>query len=120
MNIPAVVLAEASQTPPSEETPTLPASQVTKLWSGAAVMLARRLVDCARIKQRCFDVLDTEGARRAYVYAKELQELSKVLEGLPLLAPEVSAQIQRQAVDRVMSLYEESSSSLLALAKIPA
>ncbi len=116
MNIPAVVLSEAHQTPMDEDMPTLPGSTVTKLWTEAATTLARRLVECARIKQRCMDVLDTKGAQVAYRYAQELTGLVRVLSSLESFQPEMAATVRRQTVDRIMRLYEESS-ELLAIRK---
>jgi ATP-dependent Clp protease ATP-binding subunit ClpA len=114
MNIPAIVLSEAHQTTMDDDMPTLPGSTVTRLWTEAATTLARRLIECARIKQRCMDVLDTEGARLAYKYANELSAMAKVLSSLENLQPELRATTQRQTVDRVMKIYEMSS-GLLAI-----
>lgn len=109
MNIPHVVLSEAHQTPMGEEEPTLPCSEVSKLWKGAALDLARKLLECARIKQRCYDVLDTRGAALAYSYVSELQTLARMIESLPSLSAEIAAVTRRQVVDRIMALYEEAS-----------
>ncbi len=109
MLIPAVIKAEAHPSADDNDEPTLPASETSKLWSGAALSLSRKLVECARIKQRCLDVIDMKGAREAYKMAKELLELSRVLDGLPALHPETAAVVRRQSVDRVVKLYEESA-----------
>lgn len=113
MNIPAVVLSEAHKTPMSEDEPTLPSTEVSKLWRAAAQELSRKLVDCARIKQRCLDVLDTKGAQRAYTLVNELASLVRVLDSLPTLEPEFAAVLRRQSVDRIMKIYEESSTLLV-------
>lgn len=110
MNIPAVVLSEAHKTPMNEDEPTLPSSEVSKLWQEAARELSRRLLECARIKQRCMDVLDTKGAKRAYALVNELTALIRVLDSLLTMEPEFAAVLCRQSVDRIMKIYEESSS----------
>lgn len=110
MNIPAVVLTEAHQTPISDDEPTRPATQVSKLWGDAAAQLSKRLIECARIKSRCYDILDTDGARRCYSLARELENLGKVLNSLSdEFEPETAAQMRRQIVDRIMKVYETSS-----------
>lgn len=109
MNIPAVVLSEAHQTPMSDDEPTRPATEMSRLWSGAATQLAKRFVDCARIKQRCFDILDTEGAKRCFALSRELENLARVLNSLSDdFEPETAAAMRRQIIDRIMSVYETS------------
>ena len=107
MFIPTATKA-ATLRPLNDEEPTLPGSDASKLWSDAATALSRKLVECARIKQRCYDVLDTDGSRVAYKMAKELTELARVLDGLPALQPELAAVVRRGVVDRLIKLCEES------------
>lgn len=108
MNIPAVVLSEAHQTPMDEEEPTRPDSEASKLWKEAAQQLAQKLIECSRVKQRCFDALDTAGAQEAYKYAKELKQLVVVLDNLSDFPPEMAATMRRQSVDRIVAIYEDA------------
>ncbi len=108
MNIPAVVLSEAHQTPMDEDEPTRPDSEVSKLWSGAAYDLAQKLIECSRVKQRCLNILDVKGAQEAYLYAKELKQLVIVLNNLIGLPAEMAATMRRQSVDRIVVIYEEA------------
>ncbi len=106
MNIPAVIISEACQTPMREDEPTRPDSQLSKIWSDAANDMATRLFETSQRKQRCLDTLDVKGAQEAYRYAKELRNLVVTLSGLDALPPEMSATMRRQSVDRVVAIYE--------------
>jgi len=106
MLIPAVIKAEAHDD--MDDMPTLHGSQASKLWGDAALLLSRKLVECARLKLRCPDVFDSNGAEAVFRLAKELQQLSAMLDGIGSLQPEMAATMRRQAVDRIMKLYEVS------------
>lgn len=112
MLIPTVIVSEAHKCATDDDMPTLPGSEASKLWCDAAVQLSRKLLECARIKQRHTDVMDMDGAEHAMRFARELLQLSKILEQLPGLQAEMAATIRRQAVDRIVRVYEVSSSLL--------
>lgn len=107
MLIPTVIKAEAHDD--MDDMPTLQGSQASKMWSDAALLLSRKFVECGRLKMRCPDIFDSVGAESAFRLAKELQQLSVMLEGLSSLQPETAAVMRRHAVDRIMKIYELSS-----------
>ena len=115
MLIPSVIKAEAHSSL-NDDMPTMSGSEASKLWCAAALSLSRKLVECGRIKMRCVDIYDPDGAEAAFRFAKELLQLSRVLEGLPALQPEMAAAMRRASVDRVMKLYEATAYLLPMLA----
>jgi len=107
----AVIQAESSSVS-NEEHPTLQGSALTKLWSSAALTLSRKLVECARLKRRCPDIFDPESAEVAFRMAKELLNISRVLDTLDNLHPEMAAGLRRASVDRIVLLHDLSTSIL--------
>lgn len=90
-----------------DDSPTLPSTSATQLWKEAAEHMSRRLVEAARLKRRCGDLMDPEGSERALVFARETLQISRVLTNLAGISPELSSIVRRACVDRLTGMHVE-------------
>ena len=95
-----------------DDVPTPVLTESSKIWHDAAVILSRKLIECAKIKRRCGDVLDFKGSERAYHIAKELVQLSIIIDHLPGVDEETAAMIKRASIDRIVLLYKTTEDLL--------